>query len=73
LFVTNCQVKTTSSAVNGFPSAHLTSFFSLYVTLLPSSARPPFWRDGTSAASTGTNLPSASIVISGSSAIRAAW
>src|SRR5829696_9070265 len=73
LFMMNCQVKTTSSAVKGWPSAHLTSFFSLYVTLLPSSDSPPFCFDGTSAARIGTKPPLLSNVISGSQQMRDAW
>jgi hypothetical protein len=70
LLVTHSQVNTTSSAENGWPSDHLMPGFSLYVTDLPSGATPPFWVLGTSAASTGVNVPSLSTVISGSWTIR---
>src|SRR5438132_7073570 len=54
------QLKTTSSAVKGLPSCHVTFFFSRQVTDRPSFARSPFWRLGTSAARTGVMLPSES-------------
>ena len=60
------QVKTTSSAVNGLPSCQCTPFFSLTVTERPSRATMPFCTVGTSAASTGTKLPSGSNDTSGS-------
>ena len=60
------QLKTTSSAVKGFPSCHWTPFFSRQVTERPSRATPPFWTLGSSSASTGTRLPSGSKAASGS-------
>jgi len=60
------QLKTTSSAVNGLPSCHCTFFLSFQVTDRPSFATAPFCRLGTSAASTGTKLPSGSQTASGS-------
>src|SRR5262249_17808822 len=54
------QLNTTSSAVNGLPSCHATFFRSRQVTDNPSLATDPFWRVGTSAARTGTTLPSGS-------------
>ncbi len=57
---TNSHVKTTSSALNGLPSCHRTFFFRRQVTVVPSLARPPLATDGSSAASTGTRLPSGS-------------
>jgi hypothetical protein len=58
--VAYCQLKTTSSAVNGWPSCHCTFFFSFQVVDRPSAAMPPLARLGISAASTGTITPSAS-------------
>ena len=49
------HVKTTSSAVNGFPSDQTTPSFSFHVTLVPSAASSPFWTEGISFASTGTS------------------
>ena len=43
-------MNTTSSAVKGLPSCHLTPGLSFQVTDLASAARPPFWIDGISAA-----------------------
>src|SRR5262245_35812727 len=60
------QLNTTSSAVNGLPSCHWTFFFSFQVTDKPSLATPPFCCVGTSAARTGTRLPSGSNEASGS-------
>ena len=60
------QVKTTSSAVNGFPSCHLTPRFSFQTTERPSSASPSFSLLGISAARNGTRLPSPSHPASGS-------
>src|SRR5947208_13870183 len=48
-FLAYSQLKTTSSAVNGVPSCHLTPGLSFQVTDLPSEARPPFWFEGISA------------------------
>jgi hypothetical protein len=62
----NSQLKTTSSAVNGLPSCHVTSRLSFHTTVLPSAATPPLARVGISAASTGTIFPSASKTTSGS-------
>ena len=60
------HVKTKSSAVSGLPSCHCTFRLSFQVTDSPSRATPPFWSVGTSAARTGTKLPSGSKEISGS-------
>ena len=60
------QLNTTSSAVNGLPSCHLTPGFSFQVTDMPSAERPPFCSEGISAASTSFMLPSASQQASGS-------
>ena len=60
------QLNTTSSAVKGLPSCHLTPGLSFQVTDLPSADRPPFWIDGISAARIGMRLPSASQLASGS-------
>ena len=60
------QVKTTSSAVKGWPSCHLTPFFSFQVTDLPSAASVPSSRPGIVSASTGWRLPSRSQRASGS-------
>ncbi len=57
---TNSQLKTTSAEVNGLPSCQVTPFLSFHVTDRPSLLTPPFWTDGTSAASTGKRLPSGS-------------
>src|SRR5947207_4025012 len=54
------QLKTTSSAVNGLPSCHVTLRLRRHVTLVPSFDTPPFCRLGTSRASAGTMLPSVS-------------
>src|SRR6185503_783974 len=54
---TYSQLKTTSSAVNGLPSCHVTPFFSFHVTERPSFATLPFCTEGTSAARFGTRLP----------------
>ena len=54
------QLKTTSSAVKGFPSCHWTFRFSFQVTEVPSLATPPFWTVGVSAARIGTMFPSGS-------------
>ena len=62
-----CQVNLTSSAVNGVPSDHMTPCLSLYVTLLPSLATPPFSTLGISAARIGMSVPSCAMSISGSS------
>ena len=40
------QLNTTSSAVNGLPSCHLTPGFSFQVTDMPSAASPPFSQRG---------------------------
>src|SRR5262245_4819914 len=69
---THSQVATTSSAVNGFPSCHVTFFLSFQVTDSPSFEIPPFWRVGTSAARTGSRLPSGSNEHRGSWKIREA-
>ena len=61
-----CQVKTTSSAVKGWPSCHLTPFFSFQVTDLPSAASVPSSRPGIDSARIGRRLPSASQPASGS-------
>ena len=60
------QLKTTSSAVNGFPSCHWTFRLSFQVTDVPSLATPPFWTVGTSAARFGVRFPSGSKDASGS-------
>ena len=60
------QVKTQSSAVSGRPSCQVTPFLSRQSTEVPSRARPPLSRVGTSAASCGTSLPSGSKAASGS-------
>jgi hypothetical protein len=60
------QLNTTSSAVKGLPSCHLTPGFSFQVTDLPSAARPPFSSEGISAARTSFMLPSGSQQASGS-------
>src|SRR2546426_1907693 len=70
--MTYSQLKTTSSAVKGLPSCHTTFFFRRQVTDNPSFATCPFWRLGTSAASTGTMFPSGSYAPSGSEKTRAA-
>ena len=62
----NSHVNTTSSAVKGFPSCHWTFRLSFQVTERPSFATPPLSSVGTSAARTGTRLPSGSIAASGS-------
>ena len=67
-----CQLKTTSSAVNGLPSCHCTPRLSFQVTDLPSAASPPFSRLGISAASTGKRSPSGSQRASGSWKMREA-
>ena len=58
--ITNSQLKTTSSAVNGLPSCQPTFFLSRHVTEVPSRLTAPFWTLGTSAARIGTMLPSGS-------------
>ena len=60
------QLKTTSSAVKGFPSCHWTFFFSFHVTDVPSLEMPPFATVGISAARFGVRLPSGSNDASGS-------
>src|SRR5688500_6078758 len=60
------QVKMQSSAVNGWPSCQVTPRFNFQVTDLPSADKPPFSREGTSAARIGNRLPSASHEPSGS-------
>ena len=60
------QLNTTSSAVNGLPSCHLTPGLSFQVTDLASAARPPFWIEGISAARIGLRWPSISQLASGS-------
>jgi hypothetical protein len=60
------QVKITSSAVNGRPSCHSTPGLSRQMTHVPSRAMPPLSALGTSAASTGTIVPSAAMSASGS-------
>ena len=54
------QVKMQSSAVKGWPSCQVTPFFSFQITVLPSAERPPFSREGISAARMGRRLPSES-------------
>ena len=61
-----CQLNSTSSAVNGWPSCHFTPCLSFQVTDLPSLARPLFSRSGISAARTGSRYPSGSQLASGS-------
>ena len=61
-----CQVKITSSAVKGRPSCQETPGLSRQMTHVPSRARPPLSRVGTSRARTGTTLPSVSMSASGS-------
>ena len=51
---TTSAEKRTSSAVNGTPSDHFASRRRWYVIVLPSAAMPPFARDGTAVASSGT-------------------
>jgi hypothetical protein len=63
---THSHVATMSSAVNGFPSCHVTFFLSFQVTDWPSFEIPPFWRVGTSAARIGRRFPSGSNAHSGS-------
>src|SRR5437763_12690025 len=53
---TYCQVKTTSSAVNGVPSDHLTPGLSFQVIDFWSLAMPPLSRVGISAARLRTGL-----------------
>ena len=60
------QLKTTSSAVKGLPSCQVTPFFRRQRTTLPPGSRPPLATVGTSSASTGMRLPSASHTASGS-------
>jgi len=60
------QLKTRSSAVNGFPSCHVTPRLSFQVTDLPSRATPPFSRLGISWARIGKRVPSGSNAASGS-------
>ena len=59
------SVNLTSSAVNGLPSCHFTSSRSLTRQLRPSSEMPPLATVGTSAASSGTRLPSGATLQSG--------
>ena len=56
----NSHVKTTSSAVRGFPSCHWTPVLSFQVTDRPSWETPRFLRLGVSSASAGTRFPSGS-------------
>ena len=63
---TYSQLKTTSSAVKGLPSCHVTPRLSRHTTQVPSLARPPLSTLGTSAARAGTMLPSGSKPASGS-------
>ena len=65
-FLAYCQLKTTSSAVNGLPSCHFTPCFSFQVTDLPSAASVPSSRFGIEAARNGLRFPSASQPASGS-------
>src|SRR5437867_7928970 len=58
--MTNSQLKTTSSAVNGLPSCQVTFFFNRHVTDRPSLLTMPFCTLGTSAARIGKMLPSGS-------------
>ena len=60
------HVKITSAAVNGCPSCHTTSRLRRQMVESPSRATAPFSTLGTSCASTGTIVPSASKEISGS-------
>ncbi len=60
------QLKTQSSAVNGWPSCHLTPCLSFQITHMPFLSRPPFATVGISAASTGTRSPSGPQPASGS-------
>jgi hypothetical protein len=62
----NCQLKTTSSAVNGVPSCQVTFFLSFHSTQRPSFAMPPFLGVGNSSASTGAKVPSPCGAASGS-------
>src|SRR5262249_39875070 len=64
--ITYCQVKTTSSAVNGLPSCQVTPRLSRHVTDRPSRASRPLATVGTSSERTGMRLPSASYDASGS-------
>ncbi len=66
LSVTYRWVKTTSRAVKGWPSLHLTPCFSFQVTLLRSRASPPFCSEGISAARKGTSFSSGPKAASGS-------
>src|SRR3989454_6926667 len=54
----NSHVKTTSSAVRGFPSCHWTPFLSLQVTDRPSGETVRLLRLGVSPASAGARVPS---------------
>src|SRR5258708_30477760 len=65
-FLAYSQVKTTSSAVKGWPSCQVTPFFSFQVTDLPSAASVPSSRPGIVSARTGRRLPSPSQPASGS-------
>ena len=60
------QLKTTSSALKGLPSCHLTPFLRRHTTEVPSRATPPFSTLGSSAARIGTTPPSGSKPASGS-------
>ena len=51
------QVKTTSPAVNGWPSCHCTPGRSLTVNAVPSFEMPPLAWVGMAAARLGTNAP----------------
>src|SRR5215468_1604677 len=70
--MTYCQLKTTSSAVNGLPSCHVTPRLRRHVTDRPSRASRPLATVGMSSASTGMRLPSASYEASGSKKMREA-
>src|SRR5450755_4346593 len=63
---TYCQVKTTSSAVNGVPSDHLMPGLSFHVMLFWSAEIPPLATVGISDASSGTGTPSGPSAASGS-------
>ena len=67
-----CQVNTTSSAVSGVPSDHVTPSLSVQVIEVRSSEMPPFSTVGISSTSQGTISPVSSKCTSGSITIEAA-
>ena len=52
-----CHVNATSALVNGTPSCQRTLRRKWYVIVRPPAEMPPFFSEGTSAASIGTTLP----------------